>query len=62
MMFQIAYKREDRPNEIAVMSLTFDSKKSFDLDAILSFKEKNDGSNTVKTTKANIINYHFNDS
>ncbi|MBR4641545.1 MAG: hypothetical protein IKO74_02345 [Selenomonadaceae bacterium] len=59
MTLKIAYKREDRPTEIAVLTFQTSDEKSFDLDATLVFAEKKDGSDTVKTTNANVINYRI---
>ena len=57
MTLKIAYKREDRPTEIAVLTFQTPDAKSFNLDASLSFAEKKDGSDTVKTISAEIVNY-----
>jgi len=58
MTLKIAYTREDRPKEIALLTFKTPNEKSLDLDATLTFTEKKYGTNAEKTIKANIINYH----
>ena len=57
MVLKAAYTREDRPSEIFLLTFQTPDEKSFDTDATLTFAEKKDGSDAVKTITATLINY-----
>lgn len=62
MTLKVAYKREDRPNEIGVLTLQTFNPKLFDTDASLTFSEKKDGSEAVNKVSAEIVNYQITES